>query len=763
MQTHATPGRKRLKELFEQLGVHLADLVALEFDMPDEIRPTAEVYRGPAKCLVHRQIGMAKACNAAKIAQGLGDRLAKDNTCILDRMVHINMQVPNNFDIQVDRRMFGETLQHMIEKADACIQISFACSVQINGQLNGCFFRFALNLCRSCLCHSRYMTFRYMIYHIFCSYISKQFALKTSLKGKIRASRMTFLGKTKKQDGNKPPALGYLVPRWVAISCVAFWLSISALLITSFSNVDGLGIALMGLLALCSSGIVIYLGVLCVRKLQIELHTLARLARKDQSNMDVTFAYSEFSDIATEINAKNHVYRDEMETLRLAAYRDAVTGLPNRLNFTSAMKKVLKSADQDHPCAVMHLIIDGFQSAGDMLGTTGNQRLQADAASRLSLYLASMTTDRETNLRDLFLASLGAGQFGILMPTSTTRKAAADLVRELHQVFEEPFNIDGRDIKVTISGGLAMGPEDGDLPEILLKNASLALNEVLRAGKVGFQFFSPRLERIALGRTRFEQELRDAVAEEAFHPVFQPKIDLKTQKVIGVEALARWKRSEGRMISPGTFIPLAEELGLIDEIGFQILRQSCKAAAGWLKDGMQISVAVNVSPRQFDRLDFVDQIVEALRVANLPPQYLELEITETMAVSNPDRVINVMKPLRAMGIKLAVDDFGTGHANLSLLTQIPFDTFKIDRQFVMGIGEDDHSPAIVEMTLAMAKTLGLRTVAEGIETEAQAKFLKDRGCHLAQGFLYSPGIPDQEFRELMTKWGQNPSAKQRSA
>lgn len=570
---------------------------------------------------------------------------------------------------------------------------------------------------------------------------------------------MKFRLRTDARADSQPVALGYLVPRWVAISCVAFWLAIAALLITSFAKVDARGMILMSILALCSSAIVIYLGVLCVRKLQNELLTLANLARRDEANTEANFEYSEFSDIAMEIDARNGVYRDEMETLRLAAFRDSVTGLPNRLSFTSTIKKALKSANQDNSCTVMHLIIDGFQSAGDMLGTTGNQRLQADAASRLSLYLASMTADREINLRDLFLASLGAGQFGILMPPGTTRKAAANLVRELHQVFDDPFEIDGRNIKVTISGGLAMGPEDGDLPEILLKNASLALNEVLRAGKIGFQFFSPRLERIALGRTRFEQELRDAVSAEAFHPVFQPKIDLKTQKVIGVEALARWKRSEGRMISPGTFIPLAEELGLIDEIGFQILRQSCKAAAGWLSDGMQVSVAVNVSPCQFDRPDFVDQVVEALRLSNLPAQLLQLEITETMAVSNPDRVINVMKPLRAMGIKLAVDDFGTGHANLSLLTQIPFDIFKIDRQFVMGLEEDAHAPAIVEMTLAMAKTLGLETVAEGIETEGQAKFLKDRGCHLAQGFLYSPGVPDQAFRELMAKWGQNPSVK----
>jgi len=212
--------------------------------------------------------------------------------------------------------------------------------------------------------------------------------------------------------------------------------------------------------------------------------------------------------------------------------------------------------------------------------------------------------------------------------------------------------------------------------EQLLKSASLALNEVMRAGKVGFQFFSPRLQRLAIGRTRFEQELRDAVSAEAFHPVFQPKIDLAQNKIVGVEALARWQRGEGRMISPGTFIPLAEELGLIDEIGFQILRQSCIAAANWLRDGMEIAVAVNVSPGQFDRPDFIEQIVEALRTSGLPPRLLELEITETMAVSNPERVIKAMKPLRELGIKLAVDDFGTGHANLSLLTQIPFDIFK---------------------------------------------------------------------------------------
>lgn len=574
---------------------------------------------------------------------------------------------------------------------------------------------------------------------------------------------MVFFRRDASKSKNALPALGYLFPRSVAISCLVFWLAISALLISTVSNLELYSMVLFASLAICSSILVIYLSGKSIRKLQNELKTLALLARRYPADTQATLKYSEFSKIADEIEASNDIFRDEMEKLRLAAYRDTVTGLPNRLSFITAMNKGIKNINAEQSSAVLHLIIDGYKGAGDVLGTTGDQRLQADAASRLSLYLASSSTGTDNAMRDLFLASIGAGQFGIFLPAGCGREEAASLARELRHLFDEPFDIDGRDIKVNISGGLAIAPDDGLVPEQLLKSASLALNEVMRAGKVGFQFFSPRLQRLAIGRTRFEQELRDAVNAEAFHPVFQPKIDLALNKIVGVEALARWQRGEGRMISPGTFIPLAEELGLIDEIGFQILRQSCIAAAAWLRDGMEISVAVNVSPSQFDRPDFIEQVIESLRTSGLPPRLLELEITETMAVSNPERVIKVMQPLRAIGVKLAVDDFGTGHANLSLLTQIPFDVFKIDRQFVAGIGQDVHAPAIIEMTLAMAKTLGLKTVAEGIETEEQASFLRERDCELAQGFLYSPGISAQEMRELMAQWGQKSHAEKLTA
>jgi len=562
---------------------------------------------------------------------------------------------------------------------------------------------------------------------------------------------------TTPKENTKPVSLGNVVPRGVLISCIIFWLAVIALTFKDFGTFNLSRILTLSVLVVCSSGIVMYLGMNIVQKLQVELKTLAHLARRDQANASANFQYSEFDEIADEIETSNSAYRDEMENLRLAAYRDTMTGLPNRLSFIAELKKGLAEASRENPCTILHLIMDGHKGSRDMLGTVGNQRLQTDVSSRISLYLATACSGPNHTMRDLFLASIGAGQFGIFMPAGRGREEAKELVRELRHLLEQPFEIDGRDITVTLSGGLAVAPDDGNLPELLLKNASLALNEILRAGKTGFQFFSPRLERLALGRTRFERELRDAVAAEAFHPVFQPKIDLTGNKIVGVEALARWQHAEGRAISPGTFIPLAEELGLIDDIGFQILRQSCVAAAGWFRDGMEISVAVNVSPNQFDRPDFIDQVVEALRASGLPPRLLELEITETMAVSNPDRVINVMKPLRAMGIKLAIDDFGTGHANLSLLAKIPFDIFKIDRQFVMKLEEDANSRAIIEMIMVMAQTIGLKIVAEGIETEGQAKFLRDRNCELAQGFLYSPGVTDDKLRALLADWGQDPS------
>ncbi|MEM9669674.1 MAG: bifunctional diguanylate cyclase/phosphodiesterase [Pseudomonadota bacterium] len=462
--------------------------------------------------------------------------------------------------------------------------------------------------------------------------------------------------------------------------------------------------------------------------------------------------HAEFERIAERIRIRRRGFRDEIEQLQRAAFRDGPTGLPNALSLRSALKKALLDCSREAPLTFFNIRLDGLSRAGDALGASGSRSLVAEVSARISMLLATVEADDTNKIKDSFFACIGPGEFGVMLPSGCDREGASKIARDLRLLFVQPFEIDGRAINVDVSGGIAIAPDDGEMPEVLLKNAGMALDEMRRAKKQGFQFFTPRLERLAVGRQRFEQELREAVSDQAFRPVFQPKVCFQTGQIVGVEALARWYRGEGRMISPGTFIPLAEELGLVDEIGFQILNQSCQAASSWMREGFPVAVAVNVAPTQFQQKDFIDKVVDALRYAGLPPRFLELEITETMAVSDPQRVIDVMQPLRAMGIKLAIDDFGTGHANLSLLTQLPFDIFKIDRQFVSDLEKDAQAPAIVEMILAMAETLGLQTVAEGVETENQAAFLRRRGCTLGQGFLFSRGIPDQELRQLLRDW-----------
>lgn len=548
------------------------------------------------------------------------------------------------------------------------------------------------------------------------------------------------------------PYFASRMPRLVAATCLVFWGIATVVIAYSTEQLTDHGMSILIVFGCLSTVAAICLAGRMGIALRRDFSELEAMVSEDVKAADVNAQYAEIERIAERVRVRRRGFRDEIEVLQRAAFRDQATGLPNALSLRSAMRKALQTASRTAPVAFFNVRFDGLARAGDSLGATGSRALLAEVSARMSMLLATLEADETLGVNGAFLAAIGTGEFGVLLPSGCDREKASKIARDLRLLFVQPFDVEGRTIKADVSGGIAIAPDDGDMPEAILKNAGMALDEIRRAGKSGFQFFTPRLERLAVGRQRFEQELREAVAEEAFRPVFQPKICFQTGQIIGVEALARWYRGEGRMISPGTFIPLAEELGLVEEIGFQILRQSCMAAARWMKDGYPVAVAVNVAPTQFQQKDFINQVVDALRFAGLPPRYLELEITETMAVSDPQRVIDVMQPLRAMGIKLAIDDFGTGHANLSLLTQLPFDIFKIDRQFVSDLEKDAQSPAIVEMILAMAETLGLQTVAEGVETENQAAFLRRRGCTLGQGFLFSRGVPEDELRILMHDW-----------
>lgn len=444
--------------------------------------------------------------------------------------------------------------------------------------------------------------------------------------------------------------------------------------------------------------------------------------------------------------------RRENETLRQIAYKDSRTGLPNAIALERHVNATLPEASFEYPAAFMLLDIDRFGQLLEQVGTPNGDALIDGAAKRLSRVLSDLGDPAAIALRGSMLSAMSADKFVLYLPCAINRDHVISIARAIRAAFAEPFELPTRKIIMSISGGIVMAPEDAESFPKLMQNAKLAMRLVRSEAQSGFRFFTPRLTRIVQGRYRFEAELRDAVANKEFKAVFQPKIDFQTGRIVGAEALARWRRPNGKLISPATFIPVAEQAGLIDAIGMQILEAACEAARSWQLEGYDLTVAVNVSPSQFQRHDLTDAIMATLRRTGLHPNRLELEITESMAVSDPARVVEFISPLRAMGTKLAIDDFGTGHSNLATLTQLPFDVFKIDRQFVSALETDRQAPAIVEMILAMAETLGLKTVAEGVETARQAEFLRRRGCTMAQGFLYSPGLPETAFLDFLRAW-----------
>ena len=450
--------------------------------------------------------------------------------------------------------------------------------------------------------------------------------------------------------------------------------------------------------------------------------------------------------------------RRDNDALRRTAYEDPRTGMPNLIALEEHITKTLPRAKYETPAALIVLDLDNFTRASERLGALASEAVLKACGQRMTTALDALEGPVRTGLNDCMLAAMQADSFALYLPSAVSRDYVSNIARAIRLAFADPFIVSGQSVTLGISGGIVIAPEDADTMHKLFRHAELALRQVRNDTGSGFRYFSPRLNRVARGKYMLEAELRDAVANREFKTHFQPKIDFQTGQVVGAEALARWIRPNGKIISPNTFIPLAEETGLVNQIGEQVLEAACESARIWMQEGFNATVAVNVSPRQFQASDLTETVLAILKRTGLPPNRLELEITESMAVSEPEKVARVMRPLRSLGTKLAIDDFGTGHSNLSILTQLPFDVFKIDRQFVSALESDEQAPAIIEMILAMAETLGLNTVAEGVETERQADFLRRRGCSMAQGFLYSAGLPHEAFMDFIRGWSSKTQA-----
>jgi len=425
------------------------------------------------------------------------------------------------------------------------------------------------------------------------------------------------------------------------------------------------------------------------------------------------------------------------EQIKHLAYHDALTNLPNRLLFKDRLTVALSHAQRDGTrLAVLFLDLDRFKVINDSLGhNIGDQLLQAVAAR-----VQACVRDSDT------VARLGGDEFTVLLPRIHETDDAAPVAMKIIEAVRYPFHIEGREFFITTSIGISLFPEDGTDAETLIKNADTAMYQAKEVGRDNYQLFNALVNAKALQRIALEHGLRKALTNDELEVHYQPIYDLRSDRITGMEALLRWNHPTMGSIPPGTFIPLAEATGVMLPIGTWALREACRQAKAWHDQGHRtLSLAVNLSVTQLQQVDLVQRVKQILEETGLPPRLLEIEITESSAMQSPETNIRMLYDLKKLGIRISLDDFGTGHSSLSYLKRFPIDTLKIDQSFVHDITTDPDTAAIVTAIIAMAHSLRLKVIAEGVEFTEQANFLRRHACDQMQGFLITPPVTASEF------------------
>ena len=433
------------------------------------------------------------------------------------------------------------------------------------------------------------------------------------------------------------------------------------------------------------------------------------------------------------------------EIIRYQAFHDALTNLPNRVFFNEHLDMALRAAQVNQTqVAVMFMDLDRFKTINDTLGHSIGDDLLKQVAQRLT----------ECLRKGDILARWGGDEFTILLSTITEVEDALEVANRILEALKDPFNIAGHELYVSTSIGISIYPEDGQAPGLLLQNADVALYRSKDQGRGSCQLYNIAMNSKAPELFTLEHHLRHALERDELRVYYQPKVNIQTGAIVGLEALIRWEHPEMGMVSPGTFIPLAEETGLIVDIGEWILRTACEQLVSWHRLGLQpLSIAVNLSARQFFQPNLVDLVAQTLIDAQLDPQFLELEITETTAVKNIEFTRSVLKQLQALNVSIAMDDFGTGYSSLNYLKQLPFNTLKVDQAFIRDLRPNSTDAVIINAVIAMGQGLKLKVVAEGVETQEQLDLLKALQCEVVQGYFFSRPLPVNESTlALQTNW-----------
>jgi diguanylate cyclase (GGDEF)-like protein/PAS domain S-box-containing protein len=424
-----------------------------------------------------------------------------------------------------------------------------------------------------------------------------------------------------------------------------------------------------------------------------------------------------------------HLSREKIHRM---AYFDALTGLPNRTSFNEKLRRLTSSEVEDRLTGVMMIDMDRFKSVNDTMGHAVGDELLREAAARLVSSVRAGDT----------VARFGGDEFAVLLPDIRNRRAIEQISATIIKRLGERFVLDGKEVFSSCSLGIALYPNDSADADDLLKYADSAMYLAKRSGRRGFRFYTNDLTEVAAANLALESQLRHAIDRGELELHYQPQVAFRDAQVVGSEALLRWKRPGSGYIPPEKFVPIAEETGLIADIGRWVLREACRAAAEWNGRGSPVhTVSVNLSARQFQSRGFVQMVEKTLADTGCRPDWLELEITESLLLDEDDSVTYALSAFKSIGLTIAIDDFGTGYSALSYLTRFPIDTLKIDRTFVQKVTTDRRHAELVKAILSISRCLGHRVVAEGVETMEQAAFLNEFGCEIAQGFLYSKPLP----------------------
>ena len=446
-------------------------------------------------------------------------------------------------------------------------------------------------------------------------------------------------------------------------------------------------------------------------------------------------------------------YLQKVNQARSLAYYDSLTGLSNRVLFKESLEESVKwSESQKRMMAVMFLDVDHFKRINDTYGHSIGDLLLKTIASRLSASARTHGTNRfpPSDGEEIVIGRFGGDEFTVLIKRIATPKDAIRIAERFLQALSQPYSLEGLEVDVGATIGISLYPFDGIDADTLLKNADTALYHAKANGRNCYHLYSQSMNEKSFEKLSMGSQLRKAITRGEFEIHYQPKIDARIRKIVGAEALIRWQHPLRGLLQASEFIPTAEDTGLIKPIGEWVLRTVCSQIAAWLKEGVNVvPVAVNLSSLQFGQENLVSMIAKILRETSLDQQYLELELTESAILENQHEAEASLAELRALGMSVSIDDFGTGYSSLSRLKSFNLDALKIDKSFVQNCGENPDDRAIITAIIAMARSLKLKVVAEGVETEKQLAFLKELGCDEIQGFYFSRAVPAREFIKLL--------------